>query len=150
MRPYTFRFTCASNLVLQGLQLSRYEGIEHDGRLHALVPQPGGHEHEVDVHVQRRQLLARTALPQRLRLFGRVLPSLRAQLIRTAVTSRARAAAATTATHRHRVPRPLCRVGNNGLARQILLQARIWRSQILARILRTPWILELDSARILT
>ena len=39
------------------------------------------------------------------------------------------------------------RVGNNGLARQILPQARIWRSQILARI---PRILELDSARILT
>ena len=34
--------------------------------------------------------------------------------------------------------------------RQILPQAKIWRSQILARIPRIPWILELDSARILT
>ena len=52
----------------------------------------------------------------------------------------------------HRPPSaPLTnRVGNNGLARQILPQARIWRSQILARIPRIPWILELDSARILT
>ena len=41
-------------------------------------------------------------------------------------------------------------LGYNGLARQILPQARIWRSQILARIPRIPWILELDSARILT
>jgi hypothetical protein len=42
------------------------------------------------------------------------------------------------------------RLAAGGLARQILPQARIWRSQILVRIPRIPWILELDSARILT
>ena len=39
------------------------------------------------------------------------------------------------------------RVGYHGLARQILPQARIWLSQILARIPRIPWILGLDSCQ---